>query len=131
MLKKYLLSLSILYTLALTFVSLMRLKELPDIGISYGDKIFHFLTYAILAFLWAKTFDFKFNIEREKAIIISAILSIIFGIIIEVLQGSFTVTRQTDAMDVLANTLGVLIIAIILLFKKESNTLKNNKDLLF
>ena len=131
MLRKHILSIAILYTIALTYASLMRLRKLPDIGISFGDKIFHFLTYAVLAFLWAYTFSFRFKIERKKAIVFSAISSVVFGIIIEVVQGKFTVTRQTDVMDVLANTMGVIVIATILLFKNGNYKLKNNKDLLF
>ena len=117
MLKRHISLITILYTIALTFVSLMQLKKLPEIGVSNGDKIFHFLSYAVLTFLWAKTFVFRFKLERRNAIILSVVASIVFGIIIEVMQGTFTVTRQTDAMDVLANTLGVLTIAAFLLFK--------------
>ncbi|PKQ44470.1 teicoplanin resistance protein VanZ [Confluentibacter flavum] len=92
-------------------------------GVSFGDKIFHSLSYAVLAFLWFYTFFFQFKISKTKAILFASVISIIFGIIIEVLQGVFTSTRQADVYDVLANSLGVLFAACLLLLK-NINTVK-------
>ncbi|GAA4289774.1 hypothetical protein GCM10023163_01860 [Aestuariibaculum suncheonense] len=119
MLKKQLFLISVLYTLALTFVCLMRLKELPDVGISNADKIFHGITYLVLALLWYGTFLLKFKWSSVKALIYSALFSIIFGIIIEVLQGMVTVTRKPDYEDVIANSVGVLLaVGIALLYNR-------------
>lgn len=52
------------------------------------------------------------------------LFAILFGIFIEVLQGSLTSTRSFDYYDVLANTTGVIIAAIMLkvLTKKYQKT---------
>src|SRR5690606_7023947 len=109
--------------LVLTMVCLMSFKKLPDVGVSFADKIFHALTYTILAFLWFNSLVFQFKINKIKAIIYASIISIIFGIIIEVLQGALTSTRQADVYDVLANSFGVLIMASLLMLKNR-NTVK-------
>ncbi len=120
MLKKYALIIAIFYSLALAMVSLVKINNLPNAGISHADKIFHFLVYSVLAFLWVNTFFFKFKYKKTKAIIYAALFSIIFGIIIEVLQGSVTASRHTDIYDAIANTLGVLFIVLILLINKKT-----------
>ncbi|WMI66961.1 VanZ family protein [Aestuariibaculum sp. YM273] len=114
-LKKQLFLISVLYTLTLTFVCLMKLKELPDVGISNADKVFHSITYLILALLWYGSFIVKFKIPNVKALIYSALFSTIFGIIIEVLQGMVTVTRKPDLEDVIANSTGVLLAVLVAL----------------
>jgi len=119
-LKKFAFIIAILYSLALATVSLVKINNLPNVGVSNADKIFHFLTYSVLAFLWTNTFFFKFKYKKVKAIVYASVLSIIFGIIIEVLQGSITVSRHTDIYDAIANTLGVLIMVIILLINKKT-----------
>lgn len=107
--------------MALTAVCLIRLKNLPNIGVSFGDKIFHLLSYLVLTFLWVSTLNYKFKFKIEKAIIYGAVFCIVFGIIIEVLQGSVTSYRSSDIYDVIANTCGVLIMALIFVIKKKSH----------
>ena len=109
--------------MALIAVCLYPFNKLPDIGVSFADKIFHSFTYVILVFLWFKTFVLHFKIVKIKSIIYASIISIIFGIIIEVLQEVLTETRRGDVYDVLANSIGVLFTASILLLKNR-NTVK-------
>lgn len=113
MLKKQFFLLSILYTVALAAVCLIRLNNLPNIGVSFGDKIFHLLAYLVLTFLWVNTFIYKFKIKKVSAIVYGGVFCIAFGIIIEVLQGSVTSYRSSDIYDVVANTLGVLVMVLI------------------
>ncbi|MFD1161743.1 VanZ family protein [Hwangdonia seohaensis] len=119
MLKKYALVLAVFYSLGLATVSLITLNNLPNVGINFADKIFHFIVYGVLAYLWFNTFFFKFKYKKRKAIFYAALFSIIFGIIIEVLQGSATASRHTDVYDAIANTLGVLFMVAILLINKK------------
>lgn len=115
--KNLLFLVSILYTLALATVCLIKIKKLPEIGVSFGDKIFHFLTYMVLAFLWFNAFFYTCKLEKKKALIYAALFSIVFGIIIEVLQGTLTTSRSFDVYDVMANTMGVFLTVIIVLVK--------------
>ncbi|MFI1744436.1 VanZ family protein [Thalassobellus sediminis] len=119
MLKKKALAISIIYTLVLIYASLVKLNNVPDIGVSFGDKIFHFLAYSLLAFLWFCTFRYNFSYKEKKAITYAAVISIIFGIIIEVLQDTLTVYRSMDIYDVFANSSGVLLTVLVLVLKKN------------
>ena len=114
MLKKSLLYITISYSLALLAVSLIKLHKLPNLGISFADKIFHFFAYSVLTVLWYSTFTYTLKFKKKRAIIYAALLSIIFGILIEVLQGSATVSRQLDFYDIVANTTGTLLVSLVL-----------------
>ena len=119
MLKKQVFLISIIYTVALTAACLIRLNNLPTIKVSSGDKIFHFLAYLVLTFLWVNTFIYKFKWKKETAIIYGATICIVFGIVIEVLQGSLTSYRSSDIYDVLANMSGVFVMVMFFAVKKN------------
>ena len=110
---------SILYTLALLTVCLISLKNLPDVGVSHGDKIFHFLAYCVFTLLWVYTFILKFKWTKKKAILVAVIVAMLYGILIEVLQGTVTTVRSFDYYDALANSLGALITALVLKVKNR------------
>lgn len=67
---------------------------------AHTDKIVHLAGYSVLMFWWAQLI-----IQRRWRLAIAVVL---FGIVIEWLQG-FTPNRQTDALDVLANSSGMLL----------------------
>lgn len=113
MLKKLTPIITTIYSLALLTVSLATLNNVPDIGISFGDKIFHFLAYFVLTLLWFYTFLYTFKLKNKRAIFFAVILSVLFGIIIEVLQGSITVSRSLDVYDAVANSLGALLASMV------------------
>jgi VanZ family protein len=69
-------------------------------GMAHGDKIVHLAGYAALMFWWSQLILLK----RWRL----AVAVVLFGIVIEWLQG-FTPNRQTDALDVLANSIGMLL----------------------
>lgn len=66
------------------------------------DKLLHFAAYATLMLWFAQVF------RPPLARLLLAIVLVAFGVGIEYLQGK-TLTRQPEAIDVLANTAGVLI----------------------
>ncbi len=107
------------YTVFIVVVSLVRLNNLPDIKISFGDKVFHFGAYAVLTALWFYSFFWTFKFKIGKAIVSAAVLSVVFGIILEVLQGSMTAYRALDVYDALANTLGALLASLVLWVTKS------------
>ncbi|MDD7885577.1 VanZ family protein [Flavivirga sp. 57AJ16] len=119
MLKKLTPIITVLYSLILAIISLIKIDNIPDVGISFGDKIFHFFAYLVLTFLWFYTFLYAFKFKHKRAIVFAVILSVLFGMIIEVLQGSVTVSRSLDVYDAVANTLGALLAAIVLWFKSN------------
>lgn len=119
MLKTYSFLLVILYSIALTTVCLIKIEGFNKVGISFGDKIFHSLSYVVLTFLWYNTFCNKFKFSKSKALWYAIIISIIFGIIIEVLQGALTAYRSADINDVLANSIGVMLTAVVIGIKNK------------
>ncbi len=104
MYKRVLLILAICYTIVIAVLSLANIKSLPKLGSSFDDKIFHALAYGVLALLWYFTLN---RLKIAKPIFITALGSIIYGIILEVLQGQLTIVRSLDILDVLANSIGV------------------------
>ena len=114
MLKKSALVFAVLYTIVLTTACLMSLEDIPKINISNGDKIFHFGAYAVFTILWYYSLIFNLNFKKSKALLFATGLAVVFGIVIEVLQDSMTDYRAMDIYDVIANSLGALITALIL-----------------
>lgn len=117
MLKKVAFIVALGYAITLGTVSLITLKDLPDVHISFADKIFHFLAYGLFAILWYLAFYYSFNYRKIKALIYAFVFAVSFGIIIEILQDTMTVSRALDVYDAIANTLGALIASIIIWLK--------------
>lgn len=122
MLKKLVFWASLAYTLALTAVCLIKINKVVPVQITFGDKIFHCLAYIVFTLLWYFTFIYKFNLEHKKALWYATIGSIIFGIVIEVLQSTLTVYRAAEIYDIIANTVGVFLATIFI-------ALKNNRQI--
>jgi len=70
--------------------------------IQHGDKLTHLASYATLMFWWAQLY----TVPRQRVAL--AIALIFLGIGIELLQG-FTPDRQSEVLDALANTTGILL----------------------
>ncbi|WP_194524752.1 VanZ family protein [Zobellia roscoffensis] len=108
-----------------TFLSLASFSDTDtaDIDIPNLDKVVHFSFYfgaAFLAVLFIKEIT-NGTIELRKAVFLAAIGAIIYGIIIEVLQYSFTADRHGDILDALANSVGAIFgsLAVKSLFSSE------------
>lgn len=106
MVKKILLPVSILYTLALIIASLITLKGVPSLGSSFDDKIYHIVAYAGLAFLWASNFK-PFKTKYIPFVVL--FVSIFLGFILELLQYLVNPNRTYDTYDLIANALGAII----------------------
>ena len=115
--KKLWLILAICYTIILTIYSLINIESLPDLGTDYDDKIIHVLAYGLLNFLWYYSSQ---NLKIVKPVFVVALLSIIYGIILEVLQGQLTFARKLDLIDVLANSIGVAIVSIFIIVRNKT-----------
>lgn len=109
--------LALTFTIALTAISLVSNDGLPYFGTNYEDKIYHLIAYGILCFLWYKVF---FSYKIKHAIVLVSIICIIYGMVIEVLQGQLTMTRDASIMDIVANSLGVAIVSLILTLRKKT-----------
>ena len=104
-------------TIGIICLSLLKIPG-TSIKIKNIDKAYHCFAYFTLAISWLFTF---FNKPKRKYLII--VCCIFFGIIIEVLQSNMTAYRTGDYLDVLANSLGVLLALMIfnVFLRKKSN----------
>ncbi|MGB1307515.1 MAG: VanZ family protein [Oceanihabitans sp.] len=124
MLKKVAVPIAILYTILLGVFSLIKISNLPETNISNSDKALHFIAYAILMWCWYTALFYKTKWHFNKTILIAAVFSIVFGIVIEVLQNMLTNTRVADYFDILANVLGVSVVVLILKYLNKTEVKK-------
>ncbi|MDV7186232.1 VanZ family protein [Lutibacter sp. TH_r2] len=110
---KLLLTTAVLLTILITIGSLITVTNVVQIKVSNSDKIIHLLAYFILTFNWLLVFKQHLNVTKK--IIFVGLAVIIYGIIIEGLQG-LTTYRESDSIDILANSIGV--VAALMFFKK-------------
>jgi glycopeptide antibiotics resistance protein len=52
-------------------------------------------------------------------LLLASLFSIVFGAVIEILQGVVSIYRTADVFDLVANCLGILTMALIIHTKKE------------
>ncbi|MDC7999435.1 VanZ family protein [Aequorivita todarodis] len=120
---KPLLLIAILYSCLISVLFFIPSQDLPNVQISALDKIIHVFIYFILVNLWMlylyKKNDFRFNNKWMLTVLLSVLL---YGIIIEILQGLLTISRSADIFDVAANLIGSLI--GIYFFKSVKNKFK-------
>ncbi|MFS4493345.1 VanZ family protein [Maribacter sp. 2308TA10-17] len=93
-----------------TFSSLFSFSgiDTPGLEIPHLDKVVHFTFYFVacvlgVLFLRERTSG---KITLKKALIIMLLVTIAFGILMEVLQYTLTTERTGDILDGLANTAG-------------------------
>lgn len=111
---------AVVITISILFGSLVKSEFIVVESISVSDKTYHLIAYFLLMLSWLYAFfkEKKFQ-EYVKYIILGCF---IFGIIIEILQGVVTSYRTASYLDILANTIGVLLAVVIFhVFEKKIN----------
>ncbi len=111
--KKY--HLSILTALLIAFISLINPNKMPDVSrsITHADKIVHAGIYFF--FMAVIIYESRTNLTKSKLWLLS-LIPVLFGAIMELSQGMFTVCRSGNIPDLLANVFGILICVIICLY---------------
>lgn len=116
----------ICWIVIITVLSLYSFEDLDTKGIHipHMDKAVHFFFYfvaAILGLLLIRERT-KGRLNLSRAIIITTLIVIIYGIVIEVIQNTFTRDRSGELYDVLANSLGTFfgVGLIIILFSGKT-----------
>jgi VanZ family protein len=97
-------------------ISLVSFSKISQTKIENGDKYVHFVLYFVLIILLFFSNIWSANFTKKIKLLICFLISVSFGIIIEVMQKEFTVNRQFEWGDVFANTLGSFI-ALLFLYK--------------
>lgn len=122
------------YTVLLAVSSLVKLGKISVGSFSPTDKLLHLVAYFGLLLLWKVYFILKNKPESnyKNNLLKLAGLAILFGMLIEVLQGVLTNYREPDWYDILANTTGILLaVVIFLFFEKNLKRLNSKINLIF
>jgi VanZ family protein len=107
---KPLLGIAIAYTLLVTAALLTPITGAPKIEIPFADKIVHLIINAGLFVVWASyVFSGKTKTTKTYTLPLLFLCTLLYGILIEVVQGSFIPTRGADFFDVVANVCGLIL----------------------
>lgn len=82
---------------------------LPDLGITFTDKIAHFVLYGILGWLLARGFSLG---NTKNPAVWAIIIGCIFAISDELHQ-AYVPGRDGDVLDLLADFLGIMVFVFI------------------
>ena len=123
--KNIYLSAALIWTCSILFLCLASFSNLPNVGIENADKYVHFTFHFVFVNLWFLYFNYKNQKNIIKLGIFIFISSVLFGVLIELVQRVFTITRKGDFLDILANISGAfsalaLILIYCLVFKGNS-----------
>ena len=111
---------AVFFTISILFGSLVKSELIVVESISVSDKTYHLIAYFLLMLSWLYALFKKEKFQEHVKYIILACF--IFGIIIEILQGVITSYRTASYLDILANTIGVLLAVVIFhVFEKKIN----------
>jgi VanZ family protein len=82
----------------------------PKIEIPFADKMVHLIINAGLFVVWASyVFSGKTKTTKTYTLPLLFLCTLLYGILIEVIQGSFIPTRGADFFDVVANVCGLIL----------------------
>ena len=109
---------AIFFKISITIGSLVKSDFIVVKSISVSDKTYHLIAYFLLMLSWLNVFCKKETFQKNVKYVILG--CIIFGIIIEILQGIITSYRTASYLDIVANTIGVLLAVVIFhVFEKK------------
>ena len=98
---------ALFWTILITVLCLMPGKDLPSVSIVNFDKFVHISFFGMHNLLYLRWGVFGDGIKLSPIKI--TISTIIYGGLIEILQGTFYTDRHADLMDFIANSVGALI----------------------
>ncbi len=106
---KFLFVLSLVYTLLMTIALLTPITGTPKIEFPFVDKMVHFIMNAALFIVWSSfILSKRIGFSNKHTLVLLFLGALFYGILIEVIQGSFVATRGADVLDVAANIFGLL-----------------------
>ena len=121
---KFLRILAIGYSLFVTVIMLVPVTKGPKVSIPFFDKIVHALLYSLFVIIWLLYLR-SLGKESKSIYVLVSLALFIYGIVIEVLQGSYIATRTHDNWDIVANATGIFIGMVV--FYKAKDTFLSKK----
>lgn len=118
LLKGKFLFIAIVITIAIAFLSLVKISFKQPINVSFLDKIEHCVAYFVLSLTWLLALG-----KSKKSIAVITVLCLLYGIIIEILQAEITSYRTAEYLDALANMVGIALALLIFqcFFRKKQS----------
>ncbi len=114
---KTILIVGVIYTISITVAFLIPIGNLPKINLLLPlDKLVHGFIFIILVFIWL----WYYFIKKNKRILSTSIFAIliscfIYGILIEILQSRIDASKNSDYLDIFANSVGLILGTVLFL----------------
>jgi len=105
---------SIIVALVILYLSLANSQsfdDVPFLNIPYFDKIAHFLMY--FGLMSVIVFEHRNEIIGRTQLSLTALIPFVYGILMEILQLTIAANRSGNIYDVLANTTGIIVSALL------------------
>ena len=92
-------------------LSLLPGDQFPKVGVSGLDLVVHFFFYSVfnLLLIVGNIQQEKFIFLRSRPVMAAFFISIMYGLLIELLQGTVFVSRGAELADVVANSVGSVV----------------------
>jgi VanZ family protein len=100
---------SILVALLLLYLSLTnseKFQKAPLSNIPFMDKIVHFSMYFVM--MSVIILEHRKSLKNSRNLLLFALIPLSYGILMEILQSTLTVTRSGDFYDAVADAAGIL-----------------------
>ena len=107
---------AVFWTVFVTVICLITFPELPEVSVDSADKYVHASIHFLFTVFWALHFRSKENWTLSRTLTAVFIMSVAFGISIEIAQNFLTDTRTADVRDIAANSAGALLGILSILF---------------
>jgi len=101
---------SILVALLLLYLSLTnseKFQKPPLVNIPFMDKIVHFGMYFLM--MSVIIIEHRKNLTNSRNLFLLALIPLSYGILMEILQSTLTMTRSGDFYDALADAAGIIV----------------------
>lgn len=122
MLKKYFLSIIVaVIIMYLSLASSDTFDKVPVFNVPNFDKFVHFCMY--FGLMSVILFESRKSLKNTRSLLLIALIPLGYGILMEILQSTFTTSRSGSFYDFIFNFIGILI--SILLWLKISPFIKD------
>ena len=102
----------------LSLTSSSTFEKIPIINIPNLDKIVHFGMY--FGFMSVIIFENRKMLKSTRSLFLLALIPLLYGILMEILQSALTTSRTGSFYDVVSNSFGILVSLLIWLSIKPS-----------
>lgn len=109
--------LSLAWFLGILYLCSVNPSKLPSINFTFFeiDKLVHIILFGVQAYLIV----FSFKLPNRSVYLLAFLLSVGYGVIIEIVQGLFLPLRSFDYADMLADLIGAIVFTLLAIVKNK------------